>query len=333
MKVLITGGTGFLGGRCAERMLSLGMDVHVLGRNQFIGSNLEKIGIGFHQGDLSDGEAVLRSIKGADVVIHCGALSSPWGKYSDFYSSNVIGTENVISAVKKSNVKRLIHISTPSIYVNKQDQLGVSEYDPIPEVAINAYAETKRMAETRVDAAFSEGLPVITLRPQGIFGPGDTAIMPRLIRVAKRGALPVIGDGKNLIDLTYVDNVVDAIILCLDSPSKTLGKKYNITNGEPVLLYDALRKIFSELNIKYKTKKISFQKAYRIAMAMEWFHRTILTSKEPLLTRYSVCALGRSRTLNIEAAKRDLGYIPCVSMQDGILKFVEAWKKGEGREG
>ena len=327
MKVLVTGATGFLGKQTAKRLKADGVEVTGLGRNLAQGKMLEKMGIRFFQADLSEPEALATAFRGQDSVIHCAALSSPWGKYKDFYQANVVGTANVIAAAKKAGIKRLVHVSTPSLYVDYSDRVDIREEDPLPAEGINFYSQTKRMAEDLIDQAFRDGLSVVTIRPQGIIGPGDTAILPRLLRLAKKGVLPVIGSGDNLIDLTYVDNVVESLVLALKAPELAAGKKYNITNGEPVRLYEALEEIFKSLGFSYKKKHLSFRKAYMIASALEFTCRNFLTRMEPIMTCYSVCLLGRSRTLNIEAAKRDLGYQPQVTMPQAIQKIVDDYSQ------
>jgi len=317
MKIAVTGATGFLGGWVVKRLLKAGHGVSAVGRNVKQGEELQSL-----RGDLKDPLFTASVCAGQDYVVHCAALSSPWGSYSAFYEANVKGTENVISACTQAKVKRLIHISTPSLYVESRDRSQISESEPLPIKSVNDYAATKRIAESRIDAAHANGLPVITLRPQGIFGPGDLTIIPRLLKAARRGVLPVIGSADHYTDLTYVENVVDAILLCLDSPPETLGQKYNITNGEPVILYSLIDHLTSRLGIVYKKKKISLRHAYIAASCIETVHRLFFKNREPILTRYTVSVLGRTRTLSIEKAKTELGYIPRVSIAEGLDRLI-----------
>jgi nucleoside-diphosphate-sugar epimerase len=317
-KVIVTGATGFLGRHTAERLVREGLQVTGLGRSLVHGPALERAGVRFVPADLSRRESLDKIFRDHDGVIHCAALSSPWGRYSDFYSANVLGTKNVLSAARASGVQRFVHVSTPSLYIDRTSRLDILESAPLPKAAINYYAATKRLAEGLVDEAVREGLSALTIRPQGIIGPGDSAIMPRMMRLARKKILPIIGDGDNWIDLTYVDNVVEALWLALNAPAHVVGRKYNITNGEPVRLYEMLERMFTDMGYKFKKKQISFRKAYWLAAGLEFASRTILTGKEPLLTRYSVCALGLSRTLNIDAARQDLGYSPVVDMTKAI---------------
>ena len=214
MKILVTGATGFLGKRLALRLSELGYEVTATGRNTLVGVDLEKQGICFRKTDLQDTESIINACKNKDYVFHCGALSSPWGKYKDFYNTNILGTKNIIQGCKENSVKRLIHVSTPSIYFDFKDKLNISEKDPLPDKPVNDYAKTKLLAEQEIDKAHQEGLPVITIRPRAIFGPGDTSILPRLIKANNKRFIPVIGDKKVLVNITYVENAVDALLLC-----------------------------------------------------------------------------------------------------------------------
>lgn len=323
--MLVTGATGFLGKKLALRMHSLGHEVTAIGRNIGVGSELERNGIIFIPCSLEDKAAIVSVCKDKDYVFHSGALSSPWGKYRDFYLSNVIGTRNVIEGSKRANVKRLIYVSTPSLYFYYNERQNVKETDPLPEAFVNYYAHTKYLAEQEVDAAHREGLPVITIRPRALFGPGDNAILPRLIKVCEKGVFPKIGDGEVLVDLTYIENVVDALLLCMTSPAYTLGQKYNITNGVRVNLYSVIETVMQRLGREFRYKPISFRKAFMIASVLELLSKTILFGKEPILTKYTVSVLSKSQTLDIEKAKMELGYIPRISIEEGIQHFVEWW--------
>ncbi|MFE8702040.1 NAD-dependent epimerase/dehydratase family protein [Cytobacillus sp. FJAT-54145] len=331
MNILVTGGTGFLGKALARRLIKAGHRVTIIGRNVVVGQQLTNEGIFFSQGDLSDQPFIEKACANQEYVFHCGALSSPWGKYEDFYRTNVTGTKNIISGCKKAGVKRLIYVSTPSIYFHFDDRLDVKESDPLPSRFVNSYAETKYLAEREVDQSFQEGLPVITIRPRALFGPEDTTIIPRLILANEKRFVPFINGGRVMMDITYIENVVDALLLCMTSHEGTLGKKYNITNGERILFKDVLETLFHKLEQPLQKKEISYRKAMGIATAMEWLSKTILFGKEPVLTKYSVSVLAKNQTLNIDAAKTDLGYKPAISINEGMDRFVEWWNLSQNR--
>jgi len=325
-RILVTGATGFLGGKLTERLYGLGFDVIATGRNREIGTKFEERGISFIQSDLTNTEDTFRLVESMDYVFHTAALSSPWGKYEDFYSSNVSATKNLLSASQRHNIKRFIHVSTPSLYFCHNEGLNVKEDNAIPPSLPNHYAKTKFMAEQEVDTAFKNGLPVITIRPRALFGPGDKTIIPRLIKVNEKGKIPLVNNGKVLTDITYVENVVDALLLCMDSPANTLGEKYNITNGEPVYLFDVLETLFTELGTPFNFRNVRFEHVFRLASIFEGVHRLLHLEREPLLTKYSVGVLGKNQTLSIEKAKNELGYHPNVSINQGIKEFASWWK-------
>ncbi|HLO85866.1 MAG TPA: NAD(P)-dependent oxidoreductase [Nostocaceae cyanobacterium] len=324
MKVLVTGGTGFLGKQLALRLKSLGYDVTILGRNQKIGQQLAAAGIKFLAVDLRDREKMIAACENQDYVFHCGALSSVWGKYQDFYDINVLGTRYIIQGCQTHHVKRLIYVSTSSIYFDFSHRLNISENTPFP-VPVNFYAQSKQIAEQEINQAAIDALPVISIRPRGIFGPGDTAILPRLIRANNKTGVPLINNGKALIDVTYVDNVVDALLLCQNAPDTLLGRFFNITNGEPIYINILLEKLFTKLQYPLQLKRFSYPAAYGIAVLMEFLGNTILLGKEPIFTRYTVGLLTFSQTLDITHAQNELGYQPRINIETGLDIFAQWW--------
>lgn len=327
MKALVTGATGFLGRFLVDRLVQLGFQLTATGRNKQVGQQFDKAQITFIPADLRDSEAMIALCKDQEIVFHCGALSAPWGRVQTFYETNYLGTKYIIEGCKKHQVNRLIYVSSPSIYTQIKDQLQLTEHDPIPKKKINAYAETKWLGEQAIDEAYNEGLPVITIRPRAIFGPGDQAILPRLLQVYQRGAIPLINEGKSKIDITYVSNVVDALILCATAPTHTFGKKYNITNDHPMYLIDLLQMLFKELQLPLKTKKTPFSFAYLAAGTMEIGYQMFAPHQEPPFTRYSITVIGKSQTFDITAAKKELGYHPKVSIEEGFSQFATWWRK------
>jgi len=326
MKILVTGATGFVGHALSLKLKELGHEVLGTGRDLEQGQMLQEQGIHFVPADLRQTDAIAELCQGQEMVFHCAALSSPWGKYINFYQANVMGTLHVIQGCMAHDVKRLIYVSTPSIYFTEQDSMDVKEDAPLPPEPISLYAKTKLMAEGLIDQAHENGLNVISIRPRAIFGPGDTTILPRLIRRMERGQLRIIGEADNLVDLTYIDNVVDALILCMESGDHTLGKKYNISSGQPVRLWDMIRFLCEELGYPFPTKQLPYNKAMRLAGILEWVYGTFLFGLEPPITRFTATAMAKSQTLNIDAARQDLGYDPKVSVEEGLRRFIEWWK-------
>jgi len=324
MKVLVTGGTGFLGKNLAYKLKKAGFDVSVLGRNKITCGIMKQDGFRVIRTDLRNINDTIDCASGHEIVFHCAALSSPWGKYRDFYQSNVVGTENIIKSCVKHGVKKLIHVSTPSIYFEFKDKKNILESEPLPLKQVNHYAKTKFLAERKIDEAWKRGLPVVTIRPRGIFGPGDTAIIPRLMKAHDKMALPLFREGRILVDMTYVDNVSDALIACIDAPKSAVGKKINITNGQPMYLIDLLKLLFDKLGKELKTKSVSFQKAYCAASLLELLYKAPFVKKEPPLTKYAVGLLAFDQTLNIESAQDVLAYKPKISIEEGLELFISS---------
>lgn len=328
MKALVTGATGGLGRNLIERLHRDGHDVIATGRNQIIGKAIASQGIRFEAVDLSENQRLKGLAAGCDVVFHCAALSSPWGRREDFEAINVHGTINVRDAAVATGA-RLVHVSTPSIYANFSDQLNISEFSPLPKRMVNDYARTKLQAEANI--AFSvreEGLEAIILRPRGIFGPYDTTLMPRLIATAERGPVPLINGGKAVVDVTYVENVVDALILAAEARHIKQGEAFNITNGEAVIISDLIRQAMTAVNVPYTTKNVPYWMADLAARVMEFSARIGTTNGEPSLTRYTAGLFAFDQTLDITRARTNLGYKPRFSIMEGIAHYG-AWYRLE----
>lgn len=325
MKILVTGGTGFLGRQLARSLLH-GHRVHLLGRNFTQSQDLLSLGAQPIPVDLRDRQATIAACAGMDAVFHVGALSAPWGRRADFFAINVDGTANVIVGCRQHGVGRLIYVSSPSVVFDGRDHWNLSESAPYPRRFASIYSLTKKLGEDLVNQAASTGLSAVILRPKAIFGPGDTSLLPRLIAAARRGRLPQIGDGRNLVDLTYVDNVVHALLLALESPA-AVGRTYTITNGEHVPLWNVIRQVLRHQGLSTKLRRIPLNVALPAAAIME--ARAAITGREPLLTRYSASILARTQTYTISAAQRDLGYEPQISIAEGIDRTLTALRTPE----
>ncbi len=324
MKAIVTGATGGLGRNLCEHLAREGWQVIALGRNQAIGHQLASEQTEFRALDLTDKADVQRVLEPADVLFHCAALSSPWGKYEDFYANNVLATETILAACQQLNIPRFVHVSTTSVYFDFRDALNISEDAKLPKVFANHYAKTKLLAEQVISAHPSKNLTKVILRPRGIFGEHDQALVPRLMRVANKGRFPLIGGGKALVDVTYVQNLVAALMLAAtkDLPQQSL---FNISNGEPWEVGKLVRTLTQKLNIPCKFVNINPIPISVLATGMEWAAKIGLT-QEPPLTRYTAGLLATSQTLNIAKAREQLGYEPAISIEQGIDRYVKWYR-------
>ncbi|MDR1976585.1 MAG: SDR family NAD(P)-dependent oxidoreductase [Campylobacteraceae bacterium] len=325
MRVLVTGATGFLGKYVVEAFAKQNYDVIAFGRNEAAGRNLEAQNIKFINGDFTDREQILQATKDVDIVIHAGALSTVWGKWSAFYNANVLGTQNVVSACLENGVGRLVFVSSPSIYSSKHDRFNIEESDFDPTNDLNYYIKSKILAEKIIREANAKGLYTVIIRPRGLFGVGDTSIFPRLIAANSKAGVPLINGGENIIDVTYVENV--ALALWLAATVENInGEVFNITNGEPIKFKDILDEIFDKIGVKPKFLRLNFKAAYGIAIVLESLYRILPLRGEPLLTKYIACTLATSQTLDISNAREKLGYKPQYSITEGIDIYVNRRK-------
>lgn len=333
MRALVTGATGFLGGHLVARLAQLGWRVTAVGRNETRGRALAASHphITFLPLDITEATAVQKACAGQEIIFHCAAKSEAWGPAAQFWAVNVWGTANMIRACRTHGVARLIHISTPSLYFYDQPRLDVRETDPLPAKFMNEYVRSKRAAEELVQrAVWQWGLPAVIMRPRAIFGPGDTALVPRLVRALAAGRLRVIGTGETWVDLTYVDNVVQALVLVATAvPEKVHGRLFNVTNGEPVNLWQVIDQLCADLGYTPPHGRVPYRLALGLATALEAWHGRVRPHVEPLLTRYAVGVLAHSRTLNIEAIQTELGYQPAVSFAEGYARFLAWWRFGQ----
>ncbi|HEY5687629.1 MAG TPA: NAD-dependent epimerase/dehydratase family protein [Yeosuana sp.] len=329
MNVLVTGATGFLGWRTLE-VLVRDPDVKQIlatGRTIKPTHTIKHEKVTYITGDLEDKTFVKSLLKNTDTIVNAAALSSPWGDEHLFERANVHTQINLIEASKKYGIKKFVYISSPSLYFEYKDRFNVKEEDALPKKLVNQYAITKRKAEILL---MKSGLPYVILRPRAIIGRGDTVIMPRLIRAFEEGRLKIIGDGKNIASLTSVENIANAILLSLKAQWPAINEIYNISNGAPVVLWDAISNVLNQLDKKAPTQKVPFRIVKLVAQFLELKSR--LTNKsEPALTQYGVGTLAMSLTMDITKAQNLLGYQPKVTTEEALDEFVK-WYIAHGKQ-
>lgn len=323
-KVLVTGGGGFLGQSIVKSLVERGDRVSSFCRNRY--PNLERLKIKQVRGDIADKAAVEKAARGTEVIFHVAGKPGVWGKYEDFYRTNVIGTQNIIHACIKNDVPYLIHTSSPSVIFDGSDMEGVDEFVPYPDYYKAHYPKTKSMAEKAVMKVSSE-IGTICLRPHLIWGPGDNHLVPRILSRGKAGRLVRVGNGKNKVDVTYIDNAADAHILAAQklSENKELsGRTYFISQGEPIPLWDMINAILKAGGLSPVRRSISPRAAYMLGFCFEGLFKIFCIQKEPPMTRFLAEELAKAHWFDISAAEKDLGYHPRVSTQEG-LKRLEKW--------
>lgn len=331
MRALVTGGGGFLGRYIVERLVAKGDFVRVLGRHHY--PELDKLGVETIQADIRDREETTKACRNIDIVFHVASRVGHWGKWEEFYDINFVGTKNVVEGCKAHNVHRLVYTSSPSVVFHESDLCGVDETYPYPARYKSHYAETKAMAEKYVIASNGkEGLLTTVLRPHLVWGPRDNHLIPALVHRARKGELIMVGDGKNKVDFTYVENVADAHLLAgdrLTDGSSVAGQIYFISQGEPVIIWDFVNDLLTKLKIPPVQKRISFRTARLVGSILEAVYRLFPFRGEPRITRFLAAQMAYSHYFNISKAKRDLGYEPRISTSEGLERLIKYLRESD----
>lgn len=332
MKILVTGGTGFIGRHIVWRLAGQGCEVQFTGRNARAAAEVIGLSPGvaswvpLEHGTSGACSALLDASQNCAAAVHCAALSSPWGTPSAFARANLDSTAEVLHACRVNRVKRLVHLSTPSLYFAFRDRLDIREDEPLPP-PVNEYARSKALAETRVhEAGLAEA---VILRPRAVFGPWDATLMPRLLRVMQRGPIPLMRGGQAQLDLTCVDNLVHAVMLSLTQPLPRAVCTYNVSNGTPLTVADLLHRVADQFQLNLRTRRLPWRLMDAVARVLE-ASAHLRASGEPLLTRYGAGVLAFSQTLDLSTIRNELGYRPVVTQDEGIRQHAQWWLAQQG---
>jgi len=321
MRFLVTGAGGFVGKALCLRLIGLGHEVRGIARGNY--PELSRAGVQMVRADLADNpfkyEEYFQQIDG---VFHVAAKVDMWGEYDDFYRANVVATENVLRSCKKYGVPRLVYTSSPSVIADGANLFGVDETRPYPGRHQAHYPATKALAERLVIASNSENLLyTCSLRPHLIWGPGDTNLVPTILKKARAGKLVQVGAGENKTDLTFIEDCVEAHILAMhalqDNP-EARGKVYFITQGEPVNMWGWINQILDRNGLPRVKKKVPVWLALPLAWCSEKW--ALIAGGEPALTRFLVCEMSTSHYFSLKRAEKLLGYKPSCTIQEAMEK-------------
>lgn len=336
MRILVTGGGGFLGTHIIQELLKNPTYI-VTNFSRHSYSHLEDIGVPTIKGDIRKKEDVDRALdQGFDAIFHVAALAGVWGKYEDYYGINFEGTKNLVEGAKARGIERFVYTSTPSVVFNKDDLLGVGEEQPYATEFLNAYSETKTMAEKLVlGLNDSKSFLTCAIRPHLIWGPGDPHLFPRVIQKGKEGKLRIVGDGENLVDIIYVENAAVAHVQAfehLKAGSPVCGQAYFVGQERPVKLWDFINQVLSFVKVDPVMSTINIGTAYRLGWALEKGFKFLGIQKpEPPMTRFVALNLGKSHYFSHAKAKKDFGYQPKISIEEGLKRtfaYRETLKEG-----
>lgn len=307
MNILITGGTGFLGSRLAKALVKKGHNVTILARLK--DTRLERIGAKFVLGSVLDTDAVSSAVRGKNIVYHLAANldeSDP-----DMYGTNVFGTKNVVDACRKYKVKRMIFSSS----------IGVLGYTNSPATEKMPYNPSTFYEKSKADAekiVQKGNIPYTIMRMTILLGPNR--FWEQIFRAAEKN-YPMIGSGNNFWHIVYVDDAVDALILATNK--KAENRIYNIANSDPHTYKETYFSICDALEIPRPKTRVPLWLANLAALMHETKCR--LRGKRPNVTRMraSIARLVRNRIVNIDKAKKELGYEPKYGLEKGIATTVK----------
>lgn len=317
-RILVTGAGGFLGACVARHLAAGGHQVIALGRSASSLEVLKETPVSVLVCDLADGASVSSlALAKIDGIVHCAGLSSNWGPRRDFERNNVAATANLLAQAKKWSAPHFIYVSSSSVYFRFSDQLDVSETSVLP-TPVNHYAWSKATAETLVRAA--RDMPTTIVRPRGIYGQGDRALLPRLLRAAACGPLPSFHGGRAVIDLTHVDDVAAAIACVLQQGNKAAGAIYNVSGGEAVSIRDIIGRSAKLAGIAVRWREVPWPVAITAIRAIERFHSVFRPKVEPIVTAYSAGLLAFSQTLDLSSIRNEMGWLPKISFEEGLRR-------------
>jgi nucleoside-diphosphate-sugar epimerase len=323
MNALVTGGGGFLGGAIVRLLVARGDNVRSLSRRHY--ASLDALGVEQVQGDVADPAAVERACAGRDTVFHVAAKAGVGGSYRSYEVANVVGTSNLLRASAAAGVRRFVYTSSPSVVFDGTDMEGVNESVPYPVRHDAHYPATKAEAERLALAANGGSMATVALRPHLIWGPGDNHLVPRILARGRAGTLRRIGDRDPVIDSTYIDNAAEAHLLAADrlhAGSPVAGRAYFISNGEPVPTWDLVNRILAAGGLGPVTRRMSLKTALMLGWAGEKVYGVLFPDAEPPMTRFVARELATSHWFDLTAARRDLGYEPRVSIEEGLRRLA-----------
>lgn len=314
MKFLVTGATGFVGSAIAKALIVRGDSVVGIARRE------AKFSFPYIRKDLSElTPEDLAPFLPIDGVFHTAAKVGMWGPWSDFQKTNVDSTQRLVAIAQALKIPRFVYTSSPSVIANGKDLKNVDERQPYPEKFHANYPRSKSLAEKIVLRANSNDFKTLSLRPHLIFGPGDSNLIPTILKKALDGRLKIIGQGKNLCDFSFIEDCVNAHLLAMNAlsdNSNAAGRAYFISQGDPYPLWDFINQILIANNVAPITKRVSASIALPLASLIEKV--SLVLNKEPPLTRFLVEEMSTDHYFDISAAKKELKYTPRYSVSDGI---------------
>jgi oxidoreductase len=327
---LITGATGFIGGHLAARLAGAGRRVRCLVRPTSDTAHLERLGVELVDGDLTDAGSLARAAQGCRRVLHGAAMVSDWGTVEEIRRVNVAGTRNLLQAALTTSVERFVHLSTTDVYGYPGGR-AIDEAH-LPGRFRNWYAQTKLEAESHVRQVSPEcRLERVILRPATVYGPGSKEVVGEMGQAIRSGHMVLVGGGRTVAGLTYVENLADAAILALEHPAAP-SQAFNVTDGLQITWREFLDDLADGLGCPRVRWSLPYGLANGLAFSLETGYRLLRRATRvktsPLLSRQAVQVLGREQDFSNRKAETELGWTPRVSYAAG-LEATLSWLREE----
>ncbi len=324
---LVTGASGFIGGRLAARMADEGRPVRCLVRPSSDTAALTALGLPVVRGELNDRASLDAAAEGCTGVVHCAALVSDWAGVAEIRAANVTGTANLLGAATRAGVSRFVHMSTTDVYGHPQRR-GVQE-DFEEGGFANWYAQSKLEAEDQVRRAAKTGLAAVVLRPATVYGPGSTDVIGEIAKAIRGGHMLLIARGRTIVGLCYVENLLDAILLSLDADAYAVaGRAFNVSDELDVTWARLTADLAAGLGCRPPRLSLPYAPASALALGLEQGYRLLRratgVSLPPLLSRQAVQVLGRDQDFSAAALRDALGWQPRVGYEQGLAATL-AW--------
>ncbi len=331
MRVLVTGGSSLIGIGVATALTARGDDVVVHQRSR--SDALAALPVQQELGDIRDVDVLVAAAGGCDAIVHLAAKVGVVGEWEDYRSINVDGTRNVVAAAQRRGIGRIVHVSSPSVAHGGEPIVGGAAEPPVLGRRHAWYPESKAMAELEALAATSDELGVVAIRPHLVWGPGDTQLVGRIVERAAAGRLALVGGGRALVDTTYIDNAVDALVAALDAVrpgAPCSGRAYVVSNGEPRMIRELVEGICGAAGVPFEPRSVSLRVGRSVGAIVERAWPLLRRVDEPPLTQFLAEQLGTAHWFDPRPARDDLGWTPAVSLDEGLGRLA-AWYGADPR--
>jgi nucleoside-diphosphate-sugar epimerase len=321
---LITGATGFLGGHLAEACASRGHKVRTIARVESDTTLLDRIGAETIRGDILDAQVIRKAVEGVDVIIHCAGKVGDSGSAEEYRPVNVQALRGLLEACIGKPLSRFIHMSSLGVY-EARHHYGTDESEPLPATHLDAYSQTKVEADQlALEYHRKHGIPVVVLRPGFVYGPRDRTVLPKLIQRMTNGKVHYLGGDRRALNTIYVGNLVDAVFLAVENPS-AVGQAYNLTDGEAVTKRRFFEAVADGMGLP-RSKQIlpGWLAGIVVRVLKRQMRRAVARGRKPIVTPAQFKFLLLNLDFSIEKAKRELGYRPRFTFEQGIRETL-AW--------